>query len=358
MPSTYSNILRIEKIATSEQSGTWGATTNTNLELLEDAIAGVASVTHDDTANYTLTALNGATDEARCAILEIGGTLTAARNAVVPTQTKPYIVKNSTSGGFAVTIKTSGGTGVSIPNGKVGIVYCDGTNVVSGANYIGSTIDAIADLAVTDGNFVVGNGTTWVAESGATARTSMGAQAADADLTALAALASTGILARTAADTYSLRTIAAGTGISMANGDGVSGNPTVAVDEASAANIWAKTADKTLVNDTVWSALAPQALTSGTTITPDFQGAINFSLTIGHNATLANPSNAPVAGQSGVIVITQDGTGGRTLGYGSQYQFPSGNAPTLTTAASSVDVLHYYAKATNEILISTAYDWS
>ena len=90
------------------------------------------------------------------------------------------------------------------------------------------------------------------------------------------------------------------------------------------------------------------ALTDGTTITPDFAAANNFSVTLGGNRTLANPTNL-TAGQSGVIVITQDGTGSRTLAYGSYWKFPSGTAPTLTTTAAAVDVLAYYVESSTRI---------
>lgn len=90
------------------------------------------------------------------------------------------------------------------------------------------------------------------------------------------------------------------------------------------------------------------ALTSGTTITPNFNDNNDFTLTIGHNATLANPTNL-TAGQSGVIVITQDGTGGRTMAYGSYWKFESGTAPTLTSTISAVDVLAYYVESTTRI---------
>lgn len=89
-------------------------------------------------------------------------------------------------------------------------------------------------------------------------------------------------------------------------------------------------------------------LTDGATITPDFSLANNFSLTLGGNRTLANPSNL-TAGQSGAIVITQDGTGSRTLAYGSNWKFPSGLAPSLTATASAVDVLAYYVESTGRI---------
>ena len=90
------------------------------------------------------------------------------------------------------------------------------------------------------------------------------------------------------------------------------------------------------------------ALTDGATITPDFAVANNFSVTLGGNRTLANPTNL-TAGQSGIITITQDGTGSCTLAYGSYWKFAGGTAPTLTTTASAVDVLAYYVESTTRI---------
>lgn len=128
MASTYSSRLRIELIGTGEQSGIWGDTTNTNLgTLIEEAIAGVVTITMAD-ANYTLSEADGATDESRQAVLVLTGTLSAGRNVIAPAEQKVYIIKNSTTGGFATTIKTSGGTGYAVGNGKTVLVYCDGTD--------------------------------------------------------------------------------------------------------------------------------------------------------------------------------------------------------------------------------------
>ena len=90
------------------------------------------------------------------------------------------------------------------------------------------------------------------------------------------------------------------------------------------------------------------ALTDGATITPDFALANNFSVTLGGNRTLANPTNL-TAGASGCIWITQDGTGSRTLAYGSYWDFTGGTAPTLSTAASAVDCLVYAVQSSTKI---------
>jgi hypothetical protein len=90
------------------------------------------------------------------------------------------------------------------------------------------------------------------------------------------------------------------------------------------------------------------ALTDGATITADFAAANNFSVTLGGNRTLGNPTNV-VVGQSGVIKITQDATGSRTLAYGSSWDFAGGTAPTLTTTANAVDILAYYVDGSTNI---------
>jgi len=128
MPSTYSTSLKLELIGDGEQSGIWGQTTNNNLgTLLEQAITGVVDITMVN-ANYTLTSFNGVSDEARNAVLVVGGTNAALRDIIAPLVEKLYVVKNNTVGGFGVRIIGATGTGVTVPSGATVWVYCDGTN--------------------------------------------------------------------------------------------------------------------------------------------------------------------------------------------------------------------------------------
>jgi len=139
MASTYSTNLRLELIGTGEQQGTWGTTTNVNLgTLLEEAIGGYTAVAVTDGADTTLTTANGSADQSRNMTLNLTGALTAARNVICPAIEKVYIVKNSTTGGFAVTVKVSGQTGVSIPNGTIAILYVDGTDARAAAGTLTS----------------------------------------------------------------------------------------------------------------------------------------------------------------------------------------------------------------------------
>jgi hypothetical protein len=129
MPASYTTSLKLTLPADGDTG--WGNTVNTGVTNLIDAsVAGTSAVTHDNTANYTLTSSNGAADEARKMFLAITGTLTADRNIICPTVSKLYFITNSTTGGFAVTLKTSAGTGILVPNGRSVVLYCNATNVV------------------------------------------------------------------------------------------------------------------------------------------------------------------------------------------------------------------------------------
>ena len=90
------------------------------------------------------------------------------------------------------------------------------------------------------------------------------------------------------------------------------------------------------------------AVSYASTITLHFRTANNFSTTLTGNVTFANPSNIS-AGQSGVLVVTQDGTGSRTAAFGSYWDFSEGTAPTLSTGANAVDMIAWVARSANKI---------
>ena len=169
MASTFSDY-KFELIGTGEQSGTWGNTTNTNIgTAIEQAIGGKADVTLSSTSTtLTLTDTNTAQD-ARALYLNLTGTPGGAATLNVPAIEKAYIVRNGTTGGFAVTVKVTGQTGVSVPNGKTMHLYNNGTDVVNAVNNLpsGSTINNVAigtgdvsgPASSTDNGIAVFNGT-------------------------------------------------------------------------------------------------------------------------------------------------------------------------------------------------------
>jgi hypothetical protein len=187
----------------------------------------------------------------------------------------------------------AGGTGASTASAArtaLGLVI--GTDVQA---YDAQLAD-VAGLSATDNGVIIGNGTNFVVESGSTLRTSLG--------------------------------LAIGTDVQAYNAN-------------------------TALTSSAQTFTAGQrgeitALTDGSTITPDLADSNNFSVTLGGNRTLANPSNI-VAGQSGSFFITQDGTGSRTLAYGSYYDFIGGTAPTLSTAANAVDRIDYIVRSSTSI---------
>ena len=127
MASTYSSSLKLTLIGDGEQAGTWGSTTNNNLNLVEQALTGVDGIDLTGITTYTLTNFNGTTNEARNAVLLFTGTPASTVTITAPLQNKFYIIKNGT--GQTVTMSASGGAiSVSIPTGVTAQVYCDATN--------------------------------------------------------------------------------------------------------------------------------------------------------------------------------------------------------------------------------------
>jgi hypothetical protein len=136
MASTYSN-LKVQLMATGENSTTWGNVTNINLgTAIEEAITGSADVAFSS-ANVTLTLTDtNATQTARNLRLNLTGTATAGYNLVVPAIEKAYIVNNGTDG--TVTVKNATGTGIAVPTGKTMWVFNDGTNVKDVVTHLSS----------------------------------------------------------------------------------------------------------------------------------------------------------------------------------------------------------------------------
>lgn len=141
--STYSSNLRLELITTGTQAGTWGNTTNTNIgTLLEGAISGSVLVTVTSTAQ-ALTANNGASDESRLAMLQLGTSgISSAFAVYAPPASKQYTIYNGSS--YTATIynstvlgnTTAAGTGVAIPSGATVTVWSDGTSFYQQNTYL------------------------------------------------------------------------------------------------------------------------------------------------------------------------------------------------------------------------------
>jgi len=141
--STPTTSLQLQQITTGDQSGTWGTSTNTNMQLIDDSIAGVASITFDGINNYTLSNISYASDEARKIIIIANGSPGSSNQIVAPLVTKFYVVVNRTN--TAIIIGATTGTTVSIPytaTPSAMIVYCDGTDFKPASNSTSGTFTA------------------------------------------------------------------------------------------------------------------------------------------------------------------------------------------------------------------------
>ena len=179
MPSSYSSSLKIELMATGENSGTWGTNTNTNLgTAMEQAVIGYGNIDYVSDANLTISITNSnASQAARCLVLNVTsvfGALTATRELIVPTSQKQYIVQNNTTGGQSITVKTSAGTGITVTNGRKAHLYVDGTNVIQMFDFVdinGGAIDGtpIGASSASTGAFTTLSANSTVTLSGGTA---------------------------------------------------------------------------------------------------------------------------------------------------------------------------------------------
>lgn len=131
MPTQYTPTLRLALPVTGELSGSWGDVVNDNItSMIEQAVAGLATINTWTTNSHTLSEANGTTSEARCAILvaEDAAGLSATGEIICPAAVKLYVLQNNTS--YTLTLKTSGGTGIAVISGKAQYLFCDGTNVL------------------------------------------------------------------------------------------------------------------------------------------------------------------------------------------------------------------------------------
>jgi hypothetical protein len=167
MTTQYTPTLKLALPVTGELSGTWGDVVNDNItSMIEQAIAGLSTINTWTANARTLTTANGTTSESRCAMLVAatgtgGSALTGAGEIICPAAAKLYVLQNTTA--FAITLKTSAGTGVAVVAGNTAFLFCDGTNVnacvttiIDGRVTGNLTVDGNATI---NGNTTLGNAT-------------------------------------------------------------------------------------------------------------------------------------------------------------------------------------------------------
>ena len=285
MVASYTSNLRLTKQGDNDNPTTWGQIVNTQVvELLEDAISGVVDIdcTGSSDIDISVTTQNGATDDARYAVLELSGVLGANINLVVPAVDKIYLIRALHTGGYTITVKPSGGgSGISFTNGKIGLVYTSGTAIYELS--VSSSLQASNNLSDLT--------------NAATARTNLGltigtnVQAYDAGLAALAAFNTSAFLVQTSDNNFAGRTLTAGnSGISIANGSGVAGNPAVSLVAATttlSGGVELATTGETQTGTDTDRAITPAGLKAALGFSTYYESA-EQTITNGASVTLAH----------------------------------------------------------------------
>jgi len=156
MASTFSSDLKLELMATGENSGTWGTKTNTNLELVQQAIAGVQSISLSSGSTTALVMSNASISTARNMVIKFATiTLSGATTVTIPDSIEKFYIFDCTSitNPTNLTIKTASGSGFTIDAAKIYAAYSNGTNLTEiSLDSLGGTIGTtqIADDAVTN----------------------------------------------------------------------------------------------------------------------------------------------------------------------------------------------------------------
>jgi len=293
--STFSN-LKFELIGTGDQSGTWGVTTNSNIgTAIEQAIVGLANPEYPSDANLTISLTNTvALQDARALVLNVTSavSLTVTRELVVPTIQKQYIVQNNTTGSQSITVKTSAGSGITVPNGRKAHLYVNGTDVIQMFDFVdinGGAIDGTSVGAATPstGAFTTLSASGTPTLSGLTASTALALDASKNVVsvtntgTGNNVLATSPTLVTPALGTPSALTLTNATGLPVSTGiSGLGSGVATFLATPSSANLAAAVTDETGSGAVVFA-------TSPTLVTP--------ALGTPTSATLTNATGLPVS---------------------------------------------------------------
>jgi len=361
--ATYVNNLRLKEIATGDESGTWGTSTNTNLELITDGFSyGTKEMAAD--ANETFTMPDGTADDSRSFYLKITSavSLTATREVTLGPNTvsKVWMIENATSGSQIITIKQGSGATVNVANGSKVMVVTDGAGAgaaVLNANptEVGGTVTSVGGTGTVNGITLTGT----VTSSG---NLTLGGTLANVDLTTQVtgtlpvANGGTGITSfgsgvadflgtPSSANLATALTDETGTGVAVFNVSPALTTPkiTTGIQNASAATVISM--DSSTFFAGAFSDEVTAIGNTGTAVTIDCDDGNVFTATLTGNCTftLASANSTSNRATSFTLVLTNDGTAGRTVAFaGGTFKYPGGSV-SRTTDANATDIWFFFS---------------
>jgi len=323
--ATYVNNLRLKEITTGDEDGTWGTSTNTNLELITDGFSyGTKEMAAD--ANETFTMPDATADDTRSFYLKITSavSLTATREVTLGPNTisKVWIIENATSGSQIITIKQGSGATVNVANGSKVMVVTDGAG--SGAAVFNANVNVDLTSDVT-GTLPVANGGTGITSFGTGVATFLGTPSS--------------------ANLASALTDETGTGVAVFNVSPALTTPKITTGlQDSAANSVIPFDSNQFFSGT-FSDQVTAIGNTGTAVTIDCNDGNVFTATLTGNCTftLATPNGTSNRATSFTLVLTNDGTASRTVAFaGGTFKYPGGSI-SRTEDANATDIYFFFS---------------
>jgi hypothetical protein len=366
--ATFVNDLRLKEIATGDESGTWGTSTNTNLALIADAFSlGTKQMAAD--ANETFTMPDATADGTRSLYLKITSavSLTATRTVTLAPNTvsKVWIIENATSGSQSITIAQGSGATVTIANGSKVMIVTDGAGggaAVTNANPTAAVVNLASGVT---GTLPVANGGTGITSFGTGVATALGGNinTSGGYVTQSGTLAASAIVlgGGSAAAVTSTTT---GTGVVTAVGTAVNttgglvtqsgtldankvllgGGSAAAVTSTSLLGTAAAVTSGTYIQAIGYADTVVALGNTGAAINLDVVSGGVFSATLTGSATITLRFPVATGASSFTLILTNDATAGRTVAFaGGSFKFPGGAATlSRTTTANATDIWVFF----------------
>ncbi|MDA7498708.1 hypothetical protein N8470_00480 [bacterium] len=320
MASTYAVNTGIELIADGEQSGTWGDTTNTNLQIVDRLTSGVGSIALSGTT-HTLSTSDGALSEGQYKVLVFGGSPSGTNTVTVNPndQSKQYFIVNNS--GQSVIISQGSGSNVTVANGATDIIYCDGAGSGAAVTSFGTDLSGVLTSA---------NNLSDLA-SAVTALTNLGLTATAAEINVLDGIT---------ADTAELNIL---DGVTATTAE-LNYNDITTLGTSEASKVVTADADGvvTFDNGITEEFTAVTSTSNATTVNSHDGTTFSHTLTENTTFTFSNPAASGKASGFTLKIVQDASASGYTVTWPSSVDWPSGTAPTLTGTANAVDQFVFY----------------